>query len=621
MGTATITYTLPTGCMRSRIVTVHASVDPIVGIAPACAGTTTGLSTSTAGGIWISGNSTVATIDAATGELTAVGAGTSVITYAMPSGCTATGTMVVRPLPANITGAGVVCEGSTISLMSASGGGTWTGSDDAIATVGAAGMVTGVSAGSITVSYTLPTGCMKTRDIIVNPLPMVYNVTGGGSYCSGGSGVAIGLDGSDVGVNYTLTNGTSSLGTLAGSGMVLDFGLRTGAGIYMVMATTDQGCSVNMSGDATVNITSLVMPSVALSSSTGDSVCAATTVTYSATATNGGTTPSYVWSVAGSPVATGATYFYAPANGDVVTVEMTSSAACPSVATVSASKAMTVIPNLTPSVHITVGPDDTLCSGSLATFVAVGANGGDAPEYTWIVGSTIVPGATGSTYTYMPSNNQSVVVKLNSSYRCPSVNNVSSNTIIMRIDQQYIPAVSIIANPGTVINAGETVTFTTIVNGAGPAPRYQWLIRGAIVPGATQATFSSNDLNNGDSVTCVVWGTGRCGMETINSVVMTVNGTTGVANTGLSASELKLMPNPTSGSFVVSGTLGSKADESVTFEVTDMLGQVVYRGSVLARDGELNERIQLTGTLANGMYMLNVSNGTDRKVFHFVLKQ
>jgi len=620
VGTANITYTLPTGCMRSRAVTVHASVEPIVGIAPVCAGTTASLSNATTGGIWISGNSTVAVIDASTGELTSVAAGTSVITYAMPSGCVATGTILVRPLPGNITGAGVLCEGSTITLANTPSGGTWTSSDDAVATVGVTGVVTGVAMGSVTISYTLPTGCMKTRDIMVNPLPAVYNVTGGGSYCVGGAGVAIGLDGSDVDVNYTLKNGALSLGTLSGTGMVLDFGLRTTAGSYMVTATTDQGCSVNMSGDATINITSLVMPSVAMSASTSDSVCAATSVTYSATPTNGGTAPTYVWSVAGSPVATGATYSYTPANGDVVTVEMTSNAACPSVASVSASKAMTVIPNLAPSVTISVGPNDTLCSGSAATFVAVGANGGDAPVYTWIVGGTVVPGVSGPSYTYMPSNNQTVVAKLNSSYRCPSANNVSSNTITMHIDQQYIPAVSIVANPGTVINAGETVSFTTIVTGAGPTPRFQWLIRGAIVLGATQATFSSNDLNDGDSVTCVVWGTGRCGMETINSVVMKVNGTTGVATTGLSASELKLMPNPTSGTFVVSGKLGS-SNEAVTFEVTDMLGQVVYRGNVLARNGELNERIQLTGSLANGMYMLSVVNGSDRKVFHFVLKQ
>ncbi|WP_345079437.1 T9SS type A sorting domain-containing protein, partial [Nemorincola caseinilytica] len=64
-----------------------------------------------------------------------------------------------------------------------------------------------------------------------------------------------------------------------------------------------------------------------------------------------------------------------------------------------------------------------------------------------------------------------------------------------------------------------------------------------------------------------------------------------------------------------------RADEAVTFEVTDMLGQVVYRGSTVAKGGTLEARIELTNTLANGMYMLNMSIGAERKAFHFVVKQ
>ncbi|MBX2907812.1 MAG: Ig-like domain-containing protein [Taibaiella sp.] len=621
VGTANITYTLPTGCMRARMVEVHPSVEPVTGTTNVCKGLTTTLSSATMGGMWASGNSAVATVDMSTGEVTGVNAGAAVITYSVNTGCMAIANVVVNALPANITGAMSVCEGSTATLMNATSGGSWSSSDDALATVSSSGVVTGVASGSVMITYTLPTGCMKSRDMMVNGLPATQNVTGGGSYCSGGSGVAIGVDGTETGVTYSLMLSSVNMGSIAGTGSLLDFGMKTTAGVYTVKATTDAGCSAMMDGTATIAITSLVTPAVSMTSSVGDSTCAGTSVTYSAVPVNGGTAPTYTWSVAGSPVATGDTYDYTPANGDVITVAMVSNAACPSVASVSASKSMTVIAKLTPSVSIVVGPDDTLCSGSMATFAAVGVNGGNAPVYTWIVGGTIVPGVTGPTYTYMPSNNQSVICKLNSSYRCPSVNNVSSNTIMMHIDQQYIPAVNIIAQPGTVINAGETVTFTTVVNGAGPEPKYQWLIRGSIVPGATQPTFSSNDLNDGDSVTCVVWGTGRCGMETINSVVMKVNATTSVASTGVAASELRMMPNPTSGAFVVTGTIGNKASEVVNLEVTDMLGQVVYRGQTTTKGGELNASVQLTGNLANGMYMLNVSNGSERKVFHFVLKQ
>ena len=46
--------------------------------------------------------------------------------------------------------------------------------------------------------------------VTVNTLPAAYQVTGGGSYCSGGTGVAIGLNNSSSGVSYQLMLGTTS---------------------------------------------------------------------------------------------------------------------------------------------------------------------------------------------------------------------------------------------------------------------------------------------------------------------------------------------------------------------------------------------------------------------------
>jgi hypothetical protein len=52
-----------------------------------------------------------------------------------------------------------------------------------------------------------------------------------------------------------------------------------------------------------------------------------------------------------------------------------------------------------------------------------------------------------------------------------------------------------------------------------------------------------------------------------------------------------------------------------------MLGQVVYRNNVTAHNGNINELISLSNTLANGMYMLNLNSGNEHKVFHFVIEQ
>jgi hypothetical protein len=81
--------------------------------------------------------------------------------------------------------------------------------------------------GTTTISYILAAGCSESALVHVYPLPQVFTVTGGGSYCNGGTGVHIGLSGSATGVNYLLYRGSTATGTFAGTGLPLDFGLQT----------------------------------------------------------------------------------------------------------------------------------------------------------------------------------------------------------------------------------------------------------------------------------------------------------------------------------------------------------------------------------------------------------
>lgn len=88
----------------------------------------------------------------------------------------------------------------------------------------------------------------------VNPTPDIYNVTGGGEYCSGGEGVSIGLDGSDLGISYDLEMDGAETGiVLDGTGGAIDFGKLKEPGVYTVVAYHSfTGCSVEMNGKATV---------------------------------------------------------------------------------------------------------------------------------------------------------------------------------------------------------------------------------------------------------------------------------------------------------------------------------------------------------------------------------
>lgn len=90
---------------------------------------------------------------------------------------TTTSAVVVNALPIvnAITGTPSVCVGSTTTLASSTGGGVWSTSNAAIATV-SGGVVTGVAAGSATISYAVTTsGCTTTvtKTVTVNPKPTV----------------------------------------------------------------------------------------------------------------------------------------------------------------------------------------------------------------------------------------------------------------------------------------------------------------------------------------------------------------------------------------------------------------------------------------------------------------
>ncbi|MCF8450263.1 MAG: Ig-like domain-containing protein, partial [Taibaiella sp.] len=344
-GTAVITYAVGTGCFNVHTITVNALPATIVGPLQVCEGSTILLSNATPGGLWISDTTAHATIGFVSGIVTGISAGLSNISYSIATtGCLRRVQVTVNQTPPAITGNPHICIGAANTFSNTMPGGSWYSSNPAIATIGlTTGIATSVTTGIITISYVMPaTGCMATRIVTVQPLPTVYNVTGGGNYCAGGFGNHIYLSGSQPGVSYALYRGATATGYLPGTGFALDFGLLTGAGVYTVQATNvTSGCMRNMAGSATITITPLVTPTVAIIATPDDSVCAGQSVTLTADTAHAGNAPTYLWKVNGVSVGAAINYAFVPANGDVATVAMTSNANCLAASTASASKTLT----------------------------------------------------------------------------------------------------------------------------------------------------------------------------------------------------------------------------------------------------------------------------------------
>jgi hypothetical protein len=96
--------------------------------------------------------------------------------------------------------------------------------------------------------------------------------------------------------------------------------------------TTSLLCPVGspaLSNEITMTVNPVLVASVSIGAS-ANPVCSGTSVTFTATPTNGGTAPAYQWKVNGAPAsgATNASYSYVQASNNAVTCTLTSNAVC-----------------------------------------------------------------------------------------------------------------------------------------------------------------------------------------------------------------------------------------------------------------------------------------------------
>jgi hypothetical protein len=341
-------------------------------------------------------------------------------------------------------------------------------------------------------------------------------------------------------------------------------------------------------------------------------------VSYAATSVNGGTTPAYQWYVNNIATGgTGATYSYTPANGDVVKCMLTSSLACATPATVADSVTMTVTTAVIPDVSINAIPNDTVCVGQPATYNAVPVNGGTAPTYQWTKNGVNV--ATGPSYTHTPANGDIIFCQMVSNASCRTTTAVTSAPLVMTVQVPATNTVSISASSPSIV-AGENITFAAIALNAGPSPAYQWFINSVAVSGATNATFTTNTLTNGQVVHCKVTSNLPCILpKTALSPGFTITVTSSVTDLSGTANSFVLTPNPNRGAFTVTGKLAITLTESVQINVTNVLGQVIYSTTANAKTGSVDQQISLSSAVPSGVYFVTVYTGTEQVVFRMVI--
>jgi len=265
-----------------------------------------------------------------------------------------------------------------------------------------------------------------------------------------------------------------------------------------------------------MTVNPLLPVSVTIAASTNPS-CAGTTVSFTATSTNGGLAPAYQWMVNGENIsgATNSTYSYSPANSDNIKCVITSNAQCVS-GNPDTSNIVTMAVNPLLPVSVEIGASaNPVCAGTSVTFTATATNGGTSPEFQWKVNGTNVNGATNTTYSYNPLNNDSITCKLISNGQCISGNPAISNKVTI----SHIPI-------ATTPLAGTHIASITQIewnwNAVNGATGYKWNTVNnyatATNMGAT-ITKTETGLACNTAYTRYIWAYNTCGVSPSSSLV------------------------------------------------------------------------------------------------------
>ncbi|MCX6305181.1 MAG: hypothetical protein NT040_09440 [Bacteroidetes bacterium] len=303
------------------------------------------------------------TINSSTGAITpgtsTAGVYTVTYTIAAGGGCgvvTATTSVTITAVPTatiSYTGTPFCTSVATGQAVTLSGTGAYTGgtytSTAGLTINSSTGSITPSTstAGTYTVTYTIPStgGCAAvpvTTSVTITTLPVATFSYTGTPYCSDASNPFPTFSGGVAGT-FSSTAGLVFVSTSTGQ---VNIAAST-PGSYTVTNTiaASGGCPlVTATSSITINQSLPMSLSIAPSA---NPVCTGTSVTFTATPVNGGTTPTYQWKVNGINAGTNsATYAYAPVNNDLVTCVLTSNATC-ATGNPATSDAVTMVVNST----------------------------------------------------------------------------------------------------------------------------------------------------------------------------------------------------------------------------------------------------------------------------------
>ncbi len=328
----------------------------------------------------------------------------------------------------------------------------------------------------------------------------------------------------------------------------------TNAGSYSVIITNGTCGDTSAPAQVTVHRT----PTATIAANVPIPFCAGTSLTLMAmhgTGT-GFNFLSYQWTLNGNPIPGAMDSTLITTGGGNYAVIITNAGTCADTSAVT-----TLMANPLPAATVSAASSTTFCAGDSVILMAATTAGA---SYKWLIGGTLVAGATNSNYLTMTAGAYSVIVT--SAAGCTDT---SAATTVM-VNPLPTPTV---AYNGAVLTVPNATGYTN----------FKWFLNGSTTPiaGATSATYTPAVSGN---YTVSVDSNGCPGTSTFTNVTLGVS--------GVAQSRLTVSPNPAQNAFEI---LPAGAYQ---VRITDVQGRTVL-------NAETTSRVDIS-LLAEGLYLLHI---------------
>ncbi|RYF20634.1 MAG: T9SS sorting signal type C domain-containing protein [Flavobacteriales bacterium] len=333
-------------------------------------------------------------------------------------------------------GASSICNGaSTTFTVSGSNpsNGTWSiFNQTGAATITSTGTVTGTKPGTVTVVYTVGSGC-------VSSTTKSLTITGG--TIETGATPTVCINTTLTPITHT-TSGFTGIGTASGlpGGVTASFnsnvltinGTPNVSGVfnYSIPLTGNSCGAANATGKITVTPANTITKRTSSGSNT-QSVCISNSIVniiYDTLNATGATFSGLPGGVSGNWASNVVTISGSPNAAGTFNYTVTLTGGC---GNVTSTGTITVNSNKPASVSIASNQPSSICKNTQVIFTATPTNGGTAPQYQWYNGTTLISGQNGATYTtnQLTSTDAINVVMTSNATPCLTGSPATSNSI------------------------------------------------------------------------------------------------------------------------------------------------------------------------------------------------